>query len=118
MYARYVELRDLAGVKDAEVAKNVGIAQSTFTDWKKGRSSPKMDKLVKIAGFFGVSVDYFTEPQEEHKQPQETLSHDERELLRLFRLLSSSGRAEALKRVSELVVLQNCQPENTSSRAG
>lgn len=58
MYEVYCLLRDKFGVKDAAVAKATGIGRSTFADWKSGRSSPKMEKLQKIAEYFGVSVDY------------------------------------------------------------
>lgn len=61
MYTKYVELRDSANVKDFEVAKATGIPSSTFSDWKKGKSKPKLEKLVKIARFFGVSVEEFIE---------------------------------------------------------
>ena len=40
-----------------KVAKATGIPNSTFTDWKNGRSSPKADKLIKIADYFGISLD-------------------------------------------------------------
>lgn len=59
MYTKYVELRDSANVRDFEVAKATGIPSSTFSDWKKGKSKPKLEKLVKIARFFGVSVEVF-----------------------------------------------------------
>lgn len=58
MYARYCSLRDEKGVTDAAVARATGIPQPTFTDWKKGRSAPKREKLVKIAEYFGVPVEY------------------------------------------------------------
>jgi repressor LexA len=35
--------------------------KSTFTDWKRGRSKPKAEKLKILADYFGVSVDYFLE---------------------------------------------------------
>ncbi len=41
-----------------KVSKATGIAQSTFSDWKNGRSTPKADKLKKIADHFGVSLGY------------------------------------------------------------
>lgn len=41
-----------------KVSKATGIAQSTFSDWKSGRSTPKADKLKKIAEHFGISVGY------------------------------------------------------------
>ena len=59
MYAKYVELRDRKGVKDADVAKATGLYPSVFTDWKQGNSSPKIDKLLKIAEFFEVSIEEF-----------------------------------------------------------
>lgn len=61
MYKKYVELRDSNGLTDYKVALDTGITKSTFTDWKKGRSKPKLEKLAKIAEYFGVTVDYFKE---------------------------------------------------------
>lgn len=40
------------------VSKDTGIAASTFTDWKNGRSVPKLDKIKLIASYFGVSLEY------------------------------------------------------------
>ena len=48
-----------------KVSKATGIAQSTFSDWKSGRSTPKADKLKKIADFFGVSVSYLIQGDDE-----------------------------------------------------
>lgn len=59
MYERYVELRDKMGVRDADVAKATDISNSVFTDWKTGKSTPKVDKLIKIADFFNITLDEF-----------------------------------------------------------
>lgn len=59
MYEKYKKLRDKKGVSDYKVAKETGITKSTFSDWASGRSSPKIEKLQKIADFFGVSIEYF-----------------------------------------------------------
>lgn len=48
-YVKYAEIRDLKGLKDNQVANISGICRSTFSDWKAGRSTPKVDKLDKIA---------------------------------------------------------------------
>lgn len=58
MYERFLELMQRKGVKSADVAKATGIHPSTFSDWKKGKSKPKTDKMQKIADYFGVSIDY------------------------------------------------------------
>lgn len=57
MYTRYVELREAKGVNDFAVSKATGIPSSTFSDWKNGRSKPKIEKLIKIAAFFEIPVD-------------------------------------------------------------
>ena len=61
MYKKYEELRDKAGVTDYRVSMDTGIPKSTFSEWKSGRSKPKLEKLVKIADYFGVSIEYFLE---------------------------------------------------------
>ena len=57
MYAKYAKLRDTAGITDYRVAQETGISTSTLTNWKKGRYTPKVDKLSKIATYFGVSIE-------------------------------------------------------------
>lgn len=61
MYAKYAELRDKKGVTDYRVSEDTKITKSTFSDWKSGRSNPKIDKLKILADYFGVSIEYFLE---------------------------------------------------------
>lgn len=65
MYKKYVQLRDSLGVTDYRVASDTGIPKSTFSDWKSGRSVPKIDKLQKIATYFGVGIETLLEYEEE-----------------------------------------------------
>jgi transcriptional regulator with XRE-family HTH domain len=60
MYEIYQKLLDERGIKNAEVSRATGISNMTLSDWKRGISTPKTDKLQKIADFFGVSLDYLT----------------------------------------------------------
>ena len=55
MYAKYAKLRDAAGITDYRVAQETGIPTSTLTNWKKGRYT-KVDKIMKLAKYFGVSL--------------------------------------------------------------
>lgn len=57
MYEKYAQLRDKKGVTDYAVANATGIGASTFTDWKSGRSKPKVEKLAKIAEYLGVHIE-------------------------------------------------------------
>lgn len=58
MYDVFVQLCQRDNVTPYVVSKATKIPASTFTDWKNGRSTPKMEKLQKIADFFNVSVEY------------------------------------------------------------
>ena len=81
IYERYRYIRDSHNAKDSDVAKNTGITKSTFSEWKRGRYTPKQDKLQKIADYFGVTVDYLMMGKEESKEKdQELTERDERDI--------------------------------------
>ena len=61
MYKKYEELLKKNGKTSYQVSKDTGIAQSTISDWKTGRSRPKVEKLKILADYFGVDVGYFLE---------------------------------------------------------
>lgn len=46
------------------VAKETGLYASLFSDWKSGKSVPKVDKIKILADYFGVSLEYFLEGEE------------------------------------------------------
>ena len=56
-YSVFDTLLKARGVSVYQISKATGISASTFSDWKSGRSTPKADKLARIADFFGVSLD-------------------------------------------------------------
>nr|DAI64865.1 MAG TPA: Repressor protein CI [Caudoviricetes sp.] len=58
MYEIFSKLLQEHGVTPYKVSKETGVSQSTLSDWKRGVSTPKIDKLQKIANYFGVSVEY------------------------------------------------------------
>ena len=71
MYEIFEKLLMERGVTAYKVAKATGISTGSMTDWKKGRSAPKVDKLQKIADYFGVSVDYLLGNEPKQKTPAE-----------------------------------------------
>ncbi len=58
MYEIFEQLCQERGISIYQFSKFTGIAQSTLSDWKRGVSKPKNDKIKKIADYFGVSVSY------------------------------------------------------------
>ena len=89
------------GVKPADVSRATGLPSSLFSEWKKGKSNPKIDKLQKIADYFGVTLEYLMGiEKKEGKEDKPThnlgeLSDEEIKFLLLIRSLSPDER-EAL----------------------
>ena len=55
---RLRELRKARRMTQSDVAKIVGIGQSGYSFWENGRSKIDDASLKKLAGFYGVTVDY------------------------------------------------------------
>ncbi|RZT01206.1 helix-turn-helix domain-containing protein [Cuneatibacter caecimuris] len=58
MYGIFSKLLKEKDVRAADVSRATGISSTVFSEWKKGKSTPKQDKLQKIADYFGVSIEY------------------------------------------------------------
>lgn len=58
MYEIYQKLLDEKGLKNADVSRATGISNMTLSDWKRGKSTPKQDKMEQIAEFLGVDSKY------------------------------------------------------------
>lgn len=63
-YQKFENLLKSAKKTVYKVATETGISPSTFTDWKKGRSVPKADKLKILADYFEVNIGYFLDIEE------------------------------------------------------
>lgn len=109
MYEVFANLLKQKGVKVIDVARETGISNSMFSDWKAGRYTPKTDKLEKIASYFGVSVDYLLTGRETNDY---YLDEDARELAQFlfenpdYRVLFDATRKvkrEDLQIVKELL---------------
>ena len=96
MYEIFVKLLEKYGVTAYKVSKATGIAGSTFSDWKNGRSVPKQDKLQKIADYFGVTIDYLMSGKEEPEKKGPALTpRDERDIARdLDRIMGEIRRGD------------------------
>lgn len=63
MYKKFQSLLDKTNKTPYQVSKDTGVSQSTLSDWKNGRSKPKFDKLMILAKYFGVPVEYFADEE-------------------------------------------------------
>lgn len=54
---KLVELRYAKNVTKTEVAKHLGITRQAYSNYEMDLRKPNMDILMKLADYFGVSVD-------------------------------------------------------------
>ena len=99
MYEVYQRLLDKKGVKNADVSRATGISNMTLSDWKRGKSVPKADKMQKIAEFLNVSVDYLM-TGEEKEVP--TFSKEHIELISAYDKLSSADKLAIMQIIKSL----------------
>lgn len=66
MYERFRSLCEAHSVRPKDVSKATGIATATLSEWKLGHYQPGVEKLTKIADYFGVTLDYLVRGKE-HK---------------------------------------------------
>lgn len=59
MYEKFESLLEERKLTPYKVSLATGIAQSSLSDWKRGISKPKVDKLQILADYFGVTLEYF-----------------------------------------------------------
>ena len=57
-YENYVNAKKKRKLKDADITRATGITSSTLSEWKKGKYTPKADKLQAIADALDVSVEF------------------------------------------------------------
>lgn len=48
----------------AEVVRHMGVSDAAVYQWETGETTPRPDKLVKLAEFFGVSIDFLLTPDD------------------------------------------------------
>lgn len=80
MYEIFEQLLQKYGISAYKVSKDTGITQSTLSDWKRGRSTPKSENMKKIADYFGVSIDYLMTGKENVEKNNELKPKDKKDI--------------------------------------
>ena len=57
MYSYFRNVIDQKGISAYRVSKDTGIPYGTLSDWKLGKSKPKVEKLKKIAIYLDIPLE-------------------------------------------------------------
>ena len=66
---RIKELRQEAGLTQAQLAEILHVKQNTISYWEQGKTSPDRDTLVKLADLFHVTLGYLEGLEEDRPNP-------------------------------------------------
>ena len=91
---------DLNNKDRKDVCKDLGIRYTTFTDWVKGNTYPRIDKIELLANYFGITKADLVEDMVITERA--SLSEDERTLLNDYNQLNSMGKKKAREEVAML----------------
>lgn len=58
MRNRIRDLREDMDLRQSDLAEKTGIDQRTISNYETGKTAPDAYALIKLADFFGVSIDY------------------------------------------------------------
>jgi transcriptional regulator with XRE-family HTH domain len=97
--AYYVER---SGRTQKELAEVAGVAASTFNDWMKGKKYPRIDKIERLANYFGVLKSDLIE-EKEKPTDNDGLTKSQRDLIEFAKGLSEDEAAQLLQTVKLLV---------------
>lgn len=107
IHEKIKKLRNDRGLTQDELAERLGFTRSTIATWE-GNIIPPYQKLVKLAEFFGVSVDYFNERANNESSVNNFLVATEKHIS-LYRDIAklNDGNFETVKKiVSSLLASQ------------
>lgn len=90
-FNRYLEK---SGKKKIDVSRAIGVSTGLLSDWTKGRSYPRMDKIQKLADFFGIQK---SDLVEDNNFAKDEISDKQQQVLDLFRQIPDDKKNFAIK---------------------
>lgn len=103
-YEIFIKLCQKSGKSANAVAKDLRIASGTVSEWKKGRA-PQNATLLKIAEYFGVSVDYLLGKEDKHVASEELSELDQQNvyMIPLYETVSAGFGALAISDIVDYI---------------
>ena len=111
MMLKLRELRKNCGLTMKELGAEIGVAESTISQYETGKRQPDYETLLKLGEFFGVSVDFLLTGDESKKaltqESERQVSDDDIK----FALFGGDGEItdamyEEVKRFAQMVKLR------------
>ena len=94
------------GINQTELCSILGFKPMTVSDWLNAKTYPRIEKIEKMAEFFGIQKSDLVEEQSEigimKSSSSYSLTPDESSLVDDYRSLNDTGKQKAREQISDL----------------
>ena len=70
---RFNGLLKSRGINAVTLAKKIGVPKSIVYEWKSGARDPSLENMLRVADYFGVSLEYLTGREDEETDIEKEL---------------------------------------------
>ncbi|MCX4341758.1 MAG: helix-turn-helix domain-containing protein [Lachnospiraceae bacterium] len=114
-WERFYHLCEINNKKPTPVGRELGISSGIITTWKKEGHCPSGEMLIKIANYFGCSIDYLVGRSDCIEIQKSEVSDIELQFLEKLRTLPEDSQEEILYILNyKYNKLQNRKKETSS----
>lgn len=94
-----------SGKTQKEMAEMMGVTAPTFHEWVKGKKFPRIDKVQKLADYFGILKSDLIEEKQEQEKPatNDGLTESQRELIEFAKTLSEEQAGKVLQLMKSIL---------------
>lgn len=97
------EQMDINRKSRRDVAEALGVSYYTYTDWIKAKKYPRIDKIEKLANYFGIPMSELIEDHSKNPAEYDGLSEKKQALID-FALSIPEDKASMVLRVLKSIV--------------
>ncbi|GHU60653.1 hypothetical protein AGMMS49975_29720 [Clostridia bacterium] len=113
---RIQQLRKAQNFTQKQVAEAVNVQTNSLQQFEYGKLKPSLDTLIKIADFFGVSLDYLAGRADNDNtikiEKTGSLTQEEKRLLEDYRKLGKINQVRVLERIQMLLEQRTAKTQN------
>lgn len=92
----------ISGKSRSDICNALGIKYTTFTDWIKANSYPRIDKIEMMANYFGINKSDLVEDHQQIPSSSPQLTVDQLMMIKLYNKLNSLGKEKAKEYITDL----------------
>ncbi len=70
---RFNELLKSRGINAVTLAREIGVPKSIVYEWRSGVRDPSLENMLRVADYFGVSLEYLTGREDEETDIEKEL---------------------------------------------